>query len=173
MKNIFLFGLLSLFLWGCGGDMICDCFDQSEDAVFFTFNTNTNSQGFKPEEIDTFYVYQLAKDQNNVLDSAIFIYNPVSGYHTTQKPSAHYSLKNGVFLNHGSPFGKGKIGEFDYVIEIPKLKTYQIKNLQIYGIQGKGDCGCYTNTKKLVTVNGTQYDLTGKDPQQNAIVLTK
>ena len=172
MKNIFLIGLLSFLLTGCDRGIICDCFDQSDDAILFTFDTSAGAQGFKPEEIDTFFVYQLARNQSNVLDTATFIFDPVRGYHRDQNFRSDYGVKNGLFLNHGSPFENGIFSDFDYIIEIPNLKTFQITNLQISGRQG-GDCGCYSNTKKLVSVNGTQHDITGKDPQQNAIVLTK
>jgi|SRR5688572_3224429 len=174
MKNIFLIGLLSFLFSGCG-DKICDCFDGCDDAILFTFDNNASAQSFKPEEIDTVLLYKLAKGQSNILDSAVFIRNPNhSGFVINNSQSNYcYSGASWISLDYYQSFSRDLVQDFDYQIVVPQLKSYSITNIEIEGDQPKGDCSCYVNTKKLVTVNGTQYDLTGKDPQQNAIVLTK
>ena len=167
---IFLFGVL-LFA-GCNCDSkICDCFDDCDNAVSFSFSTDSLTNGFKVSEIDTVILYKTPKGKLQPTDSIHLILDRNSRFYNQ---NSFCSTTFGFALKEGLLFNNANFQDFDYQIKVPAIKTYKITDLVVEGRTG-GDkcCSCYTNEKKTLVLDGVPLNLTNKNYQESLITLKK
>lgn len=78
MKRLFLFAMILFSLSGCDFHSTCDCFDECERAIPFSFCTDSLTSGFRVSEIDTIILYKLPKAQSDPADSIQMYFDPVN-----------------------------------------------------------------------------------------------
>ena len=174
MKNILLIGLLSFLLSGCC-NYGCDCFDECDRAIGFSFSTDSLNSGFSNAEIDTIVLYKLVKGQNNPVDSInLYLFPGNTSLSTRPEGDWMCGAFRGFTISEVGPFRGDDFGQFDYRILIPKIKTFNITNIDVQGhMKGNSCCKCYKNDKKNLELDGISQDLLNGTSNQNAIVLTK
>jgi hypothetical protein len=167
---IFLFGVL-LFA-GCNCEnRICDCFDDCDNAISFSFSTDSLTTGFKVSEIDTIILYKIPKGRFQPIDSLHLILDRNS---KSYNQNSFCSSSFGFALKNGLPFQNADFQDFDYQIKIPAIKAYKVTDLVVEGrTSGDKCCSCYTNEKKTLVLDGVPLDLTNKNYQAGIITLKK
>ena len=190
MKTLLRFLLLPplLALAGCCANSACNCQDTLADSIYLTLKIGpaNDSKAFTAAELDTVYLtrYLIRRDSAATKPPPDFI--PLTGT-TLRRQQQRTPLlakklnlaqldstkTNTIVLSNTSPFrpgsAVGKLSDYFYVLliqdrsNVKNIKSYsfRIDQLMLTGqYKADGCCTCYQNTKKLVNINGQQYDAT-------------
>jgi hypothetical protein len=123
---------------------ICDCFDGMDNAIYFTFISDTvDLNGFSESELDTIFMFRIEKSTGSKIDS--------------------FQLDgNQVALYERGPFsGDEKFWNYNYLLQPQSPENFVIRDIKIAGENSGGLCSCHNNTKKEFKVNGTTYNFSG------------
>lgn len=86
-----------------------------QNAIWFTFSTNSEPDSFTEQELDTITIYQLDRNTGNAVDSAI-IHNKI------------FALSENEPLFHDEKFWN-----YDYAIQPQSSQNFTLKDIQIEG----------------------------------------
>jgi hypothetical protein len=155
--------LCGLLLNSCCANNVCECNDAQADAIQLRFSTDTTrgARGFIASELDTVIIQRYPK---------IFTNNTVPQSVTLVRTGAQISQP--IELNNTTPFtqtGTDKLNQYRYVVRylapVRNSKPLATTVLTIDSVllrgtfEGTGCCTCYSNTDKVVYLNGAARNI--------------